>query len=844
MKPQQLFPYLGMTGAIAVLVARPVLAQVVQVTGIEVKQTQAGIDLAVNTADGSKPQISTSTERNTIIANISNAQLNLAGGSQFRSANPATGIAEVTAINLNTNTVQIRIRGTANVPKLSVAESTEPGLILSVQPQEQEINITVTAATRTEETIENISRSVTVIDRDQIEQQAEISTSRNLADILPKLVPGFGVSTQSPILNSSSGLRGRFPQVLIDGVPIKSNAFTSQARDLRTIDPSAIERIEVVRGPTAVYGDGGTGGVVNIITRQASEGKVTSSLEVGVDGSAGGGDSFLAGNGIGNNLQYGLSGTDGKFDYNLSLSRTDVGRFYDAEGDAIPGNDSDISESWSLGVLGKVGFNIDDNQRLELTLNHQNNQRIGTSISDPIVFDIPGTQKARFLEQPEPQPIGASRPEDITTILNLSYKNDDLGGNKFQTQIYYRDNLFRGTFFDGRPFDFTQAELSQSVFNRDVFGGRVQLETAFASNFSVLWGADYSQERNTFPINVFDTAEFDSSGGRVLRKTREISNPGNYRVNNLGLFGQFSWDISDNFLVNGGVRYERFGLSVDDYQTEEFGFIPNRDIKGGNLNLSDVVFNVGTVYKFTDKVSLFANFAQGFSAPDYSRILGGPPEGFTSVEDDLDITKPQKVNSYELGIRGNWSNVQASLAAFYNESELGLTIVPSVVGESDRVSATVSRQPRRIYGLEASLDWQPAKGWGIGGTLSLQDGELEDELGDFVALSSRDISPLKLTSYIQYETDSGWRNRLQALVVGGRDRGFDAGNDPVEINGYTTVDFISSVPLFNGRFSVSVENLFNQQYFPVLSQYFGGFDETLNTAGRGRTVRLGYSLNW
>lgn len=844
MKLQQFIPHLGLTGSIVVLVAQPVLAQVIQVTGIEVKQTENGLDLAIKTADGSKPQISTSSNRNTIIANIPNAQLNLAGGTEFKSTNPGTGIAEITAVNLNANTVQIRVRGTASVPKLSVSESPDSGLVLSVQAQEQEIKITVTAATRTEETIENISRSVTVIEREQIQQQAEISTSRNLADILPKLVPGFGVSTQSPILNSTSGLRGRFPQVLIDGVPIKSNVFTSQARDLRTIDPSAIERIEVVRGPTAVYGDGGTGGVVNIITRRASEEKVTSSLEVGVDSSAGGGDSFLAGDGIGNSLQYGLSGTDGKFDYNLSLSRTDVGRFYDAEGDEIPGNDSDISESWSLGVLGKIGFNIDDNQRLEVTFNHQNNQRIGNTISDPSILDIPGIQKARSLERPEPQPIGAKRPEDLTTILNLSYKNDNLGGNKFQTQIYYRDNLFRGTFFDGRPFDFTQAELSQSVFNRDVFGGRVQLETPFASNFSVLWGADYSQETNSFPINVFDTADFDSSGGRVLRKTREISNPGNYRVNNLGLFSQFSWDITDKFLVNGGLRYERFGLSVDDYQTEEFGFIPNRDIEGGNLSFSDVVFNVGTVYKFTEEVSLFANFAQGFSAPDYSRILGGPPEDFTSVEDDLDITKPQKVNSYELGLRGNWSNVQASLAAFYNESQLGLTITPAQADGTSAGFATITRQPRRIYGLEASLDWQPAKGWGIGGTVSLQEGEREDESGEFVALSSRDISPLKLTSYIQYETDSGWRSRLQALFIGGRDRGFDAGNDPVEINGYTTVDFISSLPLFNGRFSVSVENLFNEQYSPILSQYFGGFDETLNTAGRGRTVRLGYSLTW
>jgi iron complex outermembrane receptor protein len=804
----------------------------------------------LQTADGSKPEVLTSSADKTAIADIPNAQLNLAEGNDFRATNPAEGIAEVTAVNLTPNSIQIRVTGVANAPSAIVAASTEPGLILSVQPQaesaqqpptpatpeEEPLEIVVTA-TRTEEAITNVPRSVTVINREQLQQQTEISTTRSLADILPKLVPGFSVPTESPILNSTSGLRGRFPQVLIDGVPIKSNVFTSQSRDLNTIDPSAIERIEIVRGPTAVYGDGGTGGVINIITRKPSAGKVTSRLEVGVDGS-GTDRAFFTGDSIGNNLQYGISGTDGSFDYTLSFARSEAGSFYDAEGDLIPNDDSNIT---GLNFLGKFGINFDPDQRLELTLNHQNNQRNSSFISDPSIFNIPGIQKARALEVPRPQVIGAEYPEDLTTVVNLNYSNNNLWGSKFQAQVYYRDNLFRGPFFDGRPFGFTGVEIPQFIFNKDLYGGRVQLETPLSSSLSLLWGADYSKEEMSFPIDVFDPVTFDNTGGRVLRRIDRLENIGNYSVNNLGLFAQLKWDVSDRFLVNGGLRYERFGLSVDDYTTEEFGFAPNRQIQGGNLNFDDVVFNLGGVYKFTQEFSLFANFAQGFSAPDYSRILSTPPEGFTSVEQDLDITQPQKVNNYELGVRGNWENVQVSLSGFFNESELGVRVVPST--QAGRF-ATIERQPQRIYGVEASLDWQPGEGWGLGGTASLAEGEFENPAGKFVALSSRDISPLKLTAYVQYETPNGWRNRLQALHVGGRDRAFEDGIDPVEIEGYTTFDFISSVPLFNGRLSFSVENLFNTQYSPVLYQFLGGFDETLNIAGRGRTIRLGYSLSW
>lgn len=69
-------------------------------------------------------------------------------------------------------------------------------------------------------------RSVTIVRRSQIEQQAVLS--RDLERILNKLVPSYSFSSR---------LRASRPTVLIDGVPL--------AR-LRGIDPSIIERVEVL----------------------------------------------------------------------------------------------------------------------------------------------------------------------------------------------------------------------------------------------------------------------------------------------------------------------------------------------------------------------------------------------------------------------------------------------------------------------------------------------------------------------------------------------------------------------------------------------------------------------
>ncbi len=838
--------------------------QIVRLTGVQVNPTDSALEVILETPQAESLQPETRTEGRTLIAEIPNALLVLPDGNEFRAENPAAGIVAVRVTQLNNNIVQVRITGQTAVPTAELLDS-DTGLIFSLTPgtgtspesatsnettepdtpnettpqqptaEEEPIEIVVTA-TRTEQAITNVPRSVTVIDREEIEEQAKVT--RNVQEILGNLVPGFGPPTQRVLLNNGQNLRGRFPQVLIDGVPIKSNVFTSQARDLTTIDPSAIERIEVVRGPTAVYGDGGTGGVINIITRQPTDEGFISTAEVSVNAAGGGDDSFLEGDSFGNYFQYGISGNEGNVDYTLSLSREDTGAFFDAEGDRIPPEDS-TSDAESLGFLGKVGINFTEEQRLQLTLNHFDFNESSNYISDPSIFDIEGIQKARALQVPEPDFIGASEPGNINTVINLSYNHDNLLGSQVQVQGYYRNNVFQGNFFDGRPFDFTDPEIVQFIFDKELFGARLQIDTPLSSALSLLWGADYSNEKISQPINVFDPQEFDESGERVLRKVDELTNS-DYRVNNLGLFAQLNWDLTEQWILSGGLRYERFGLNVDDYSTVEFGFAPNRDIEGGNINFDDVVFNVGAVYKPTDQISLFANFAQGFSAPDYSRILAGPPEGFTSVEDDLDVTQPQQVDNYEIGIRGNWSNLQASLAAFYNESDLGVRLIQRGGGRN----AVVERQPQQIYGLEASLDWQPGAGWGLGSTLTLIEGEFEDEEGDFLALDSTDIQPLKLTTYLEYETRSGWSNRLQALYVGDRSRAFEDGTDFVPIDSYFTVDFISSLPLFGGRLSLSVENLFNEQYFPVLSQYFSGIDDTLNYAARGRTIRLGYSIDW
>ncbi|MEL6383408.1 MAG: TonB-dependent receptor, partial [Cyanobacteria bacterium J06626_18] len=200
----------------------------------------------------------------------------------------------------------------------------------------------------------------------------------------------------------------------------------------------------------------------------------------------------------------------------------------------------------------------------------------------------------------------------------------------------------------------------------------------------------------------------------------------------------------------------------------------------------------------------------------------------------------QQVDSYELGIRFDFDRLQASLAGFYNESDLGSALQVGADGFTDLV-----RAPQRNYGVEATLDWQPSDTWRLGGYFSWNEGENDaDDDGEFVALSSVELQPYKLGLYVENDTTPGWTNRLQLLAVGDRDRAFDDGVDGFEIDGYVTLDLISSIQLGQGQLTVGIENLLNNQYLPLSSQERIGGTEERRYAAPGTTLSLRYSITF
>jgi iron complex outermembrane receptor protein len=188
------------------------------------------------------------------------------------------------------------------------------------------VDAVIVTATRTSEDVTTVPQAITVIDKDEIAKQA--ATASSLSEILGKYVPGMAVGSGTQT-NYNQTIRGRGILVLIDGVP--QITVRNVARDLMTIDPSLVERVEVIRGATAIYGHGASGGVVNIITKKPAAGETKFTTEIGAQTSL----TRLKSDGVGGWVRQGISHDAGAFDASLNLSAERLPAKFDADGDRI-----------------------------------------------------------------------------------------------------------------------------------------------------------------------------------------------------------------------------------------------------------------------------------------------------------------------------------------------------------------------------------------------------------------------------------------------------------------------------------------------------------------------------
>jgi iron complex outermembrane receptor protein len=699
------------------------------------------------------------------------------------------------------------------------------GSIAPAVAQETTLDPFVISATRKSESLSSLSSAVTVITKEEIAQQVRVSNN-DLAAALGKLVPGLAVGNQT-MSTYGQTLRGRKPIILVDGV--QQNPIFDPGKNFWVIDPSMIERIEVVRGTTAIYGDGATGGLINIITKKPTDGAPINTTTVGINASL----SALEADGITKNVSHTTTGKAGAFGYALGAAYVDTGAFFDADGDRIapnPHRDGGISDTEQWNLFGKFSVDIDKRQTAQLTLNAFQNMQDTNWIGDPNQLEVYNRVKGRVVNGASfDDPVGVSN-----TAATFDYNHQDFFGNGIHFQAFYKDYWARSTPF----FGFDPITYQDTIYSEKA-GGRLEIDTPISKTASVLWGTDYLHEDIHQNVREMDAATVTSSGRRVFRRNgKEFGWLNPYAQDSIAAFAQGEWRPFENLTLRAGVRHENTYIDVPTFTV----LGTNTVVDGGKLDFAANLFNAGAVYDFTSALNVYVNFSQGFSLPDVRQVLRRGRAGPTSTPfNDVDrlIVEPELVNNYEIGARGTWDRVSGTIAVFYNESDLGAN--PPL-----NVNSSIVRAPEKIYGVEVTSDVRITDTLTAGGTFTWLEGkqDLETDTLGWLYLNNQRIRPPKATAYIEHQTTSWMKNRLQVLYSGDRDR-FNGANLAFKrpIENYATFDWFSEIKVGEDTLMLGVENIFNRLYYtPQSQQYLEG--DVTHAAAQGAVFSAQYTHKW
>lgn len=534
------------------------------------------------------------------------------------------------------------------------------------------------------------------------------------------------------------------------------------------VDPSLVQRVEVVRGGgSTLFGSGALGGVISVETVDAA-------------------DLLQEGQTIGGRVSLGYSsngeqidGTSavyadyGQLDLLFALSGRQIGSNLEAGNDtAIP-----FSEIDSGNALFKVGFEPSDGSRFELSYALYEDDTFVPANSN----NNPGSTN----------PV-VDRDSDVRD-LRLSWESNPANSDWLDLSV-----LFYAT-----ELEITEARIPPAAPRFD----QTRYET---------YGLEIVN-RSSFDIGIPVDVVY---GFEAFRDTQEGTRDGGPRLSfpsakatTYGVFAEATFGLTSQLDLIAGARFDSYERDPNDPTlasvSEEF-FSPR----------------IGISYRPNDNWQIFGNVAQAYRAPTLSELYnsglhfpGGfpvnPPFDFTPAPNNFFVPnpnlRPEESVQFEIGAR--FDNVDVfhsgdqlsfSASAYYATVD---DYIEQLVDTSGGTTTSSNVASATLYGLEAEVDYD-AGAWFVGGGLSIARGE-NDAGGD---LGSIPQDRLTLEAGVRPWED--WELGARAVFAADQDR-VPAGGTPSD--SYQTLDLYAtfapdSGPLANGTIRFGIDNVFDEEY--------------------------------
>ena len=614
----------------------------------------------------------------------------------------------------------------------------------------------------------DVPQTVSIVTDDDIRKQG----FRQIGDIV-RYTPG---------VNTSQG-EGHRDAVVFRGVRSTADFFQDGVRDDVQYYRSLynVEQVEILRGPNALlFGRGGTGGVINRVSKKAVLGEQFGSVDFGMD-------TFGA--------------NDLALDYNMQSGDNSAFRFM-MHSDALE-NHRDHYDGDRLGINPTLKLQLSDKTTLDLSYEHADHERY-------IDRGIP-TENGEPVKRFEKITFGDPHGDNLTTLeadilratLSTEFSDTRKGNLSIVSSEFEKmyKNYYASGYTAGATVVTMDGYLDPTKRENTIITGNLVNEIQMGSaTHTILVGAEMiDTTNNNHRYNTFWSTTSDDN------EVFNISRPMDFTVNSAGVatsndftadlksktksdievtsvYIQDQIDVSDNLKVMIGGRHDTFDITVT-------------DIKNGTAqSREDKEFSprAGIIYKPKENVSWYYSYSESF--------LPRSGEQFKSLSASSAALDPDVYESTEVGVKVAL-NDGLSLTAAYFDSEQTVATRDSVTGETNEIVGL------QVDGLELEVKGKVTDKMSVVFGYTSMDGKTSS------GGEPREIPDTMLSLFAKYEVSDkfGW-----ALGMTKQGESNISNNKPgLVLPEYTRVDLGAYYQIADDlSVQMNIENLTDELYFP------------------------------
>jgi outer membrane receptor protein involved in Fe transport len=572
--------------------------------------------------------------------------------------------------------------------------------------------IIVTADKRSEP-LQSVPMAVSVLTQTQLDRQGASSFSDYVSQVpgLNAISSGEGW-TQLVLRGITSGSHQPNATVgtYIDDSPYGSSTIYAAGSMLTPdIDPSDLERIEVLRGPQGtLYGSNTLGGLIKFVTTPPDTTEASAHVDVDANSVAGGGSGYgshatvnipLVKDTLGLRVNA-YARTDPGYIDNVSTGQTEVNEAQVRGGraqllwtpsDKVSVRFSALAQNLSSDGLANGGIDIDPATVQPLYGWNKQARAAGTGL-----FKV----KYRLYDLTASADLGWAK-----LVSTTSYGTLRLNENIDNTALYgpLLNPLFglsNGGYSEVQPISLNK--VTQEL----------RLQSPEDQTWEWRTGLFFTHERT---VDQQDMGTFDASTGQpIALPTVAHVSVGPALFTEWAGYGDLTWHATDRFSVLVGARYSDDRTTYT--QTSTGLLIGDTDFTSRSSD-QPITYLFNPSYKFSDDVMAYLRVASGFR-PGGANVGVSPGMGAPLTFD------PDRLVNYELGLKTMMLDGRMSLDmdAFYIDwSKVQLTSTVDGISFLGNGGKAVSE------GFEASLNYHPVSGLTLWANASYTDARLAED---------------------------------------------------------------------------------------------------------------------